>query len=556
MTFARKPEKVDALIVGAGGASGATTAKVLTTAGLSVVGLERGPWLEADQFSGDELKYINRNYVWPNPVLKPRTHRPDVDSVATVKPFSPTPQMVGAGTIHYSGWFPRPTESDFKLRSLHGDVPGASLVDWPIGYTDLEPYFTRVEWEFGVSGITGANKYESYRSQEYPCPPPPLSRYGKKFYDACDQLGYNAFPMPQAVVTTPHNGRQPLVDPGFTQQFGDPTSGKSTTLQVFTPEALATGRYELRPDSFVHEITVDPRGHATGAVYTDQDGCTVQQEADVVIICCGAIESARLLLASNSPTFPDGLANSSGLVGKNATFHEYFFAIGLFDKEIHDPLYGWAGNYVNGTSFEFYESNYDRGHILGSLITASGLGPPVNWTFPGRPTWGMAAKNADRDFFNHSMKLGVLLNDLPCETNKVDLDPTVRDAWGQPVARITHTNHPNDIALGNWQLRKNQEILAAAGADDIIPVPFERTSGNACHQHGTTRMGNDPETSVLDKWCRAHDVDNLYVLDGSSFPTGMGVNPTLTIMANAWRCADYITHIHAKNRAVRGGASR
>jgi choline dehydrogenase-like flavoprotein len=540
---------VDVLIVGAGGASGATVAKVLTEAGLRVVGLERGPWLKPEHFSGDEIKFINRNYLWPDPVLKPRTVRRDETSPAEVTQFSPMPQIVGGGTIHYSGWFPRATESDFRMRSLHGDVDGASLADWPFSYDDLEPYYTKVEWEFGVSGVAGANKYEARRSAGYPCPPPPLSRYGKVFYDTCAKLGYNAFPMPQAFVTKPYKGRTPLTSSGFVQQFGDPTSGKSTTQSAFTPDAIATGRYDLRPDCYVHELTLTKEGRVKGALYEDPDGHMVEQEAAAVIVCCGAIESARLLLASSSNLFPNGLANSSGQLGRNATFHEYFFAIGLFDRELHDPLYGWAGNYVNGTSLEFYETDENRGHIAGCVITASGLGPPVNWTFPGRPTWGSAAKDADRDFFNHSMKLGVLLNDLPRETNRVDLDPDVKDAWGQPVARITHTNHPNDVVLGNWQVNKNMEILEAAGASKILPVYFEQTIGNACHQHGTARMGNDPATSVLDKWGRAHDVDNLYVLDGSGFPTGPGVNPTLTIMANAWRCAEHIAEFVAKGRS-------
>lgn len=550
MSSANKPDRVDVLIIGAGGASGATAAKVLTEGGLRVVGLERGPWLKPEHFSGDEIKYINRNYLWPDPVLKPRTYRRDEQSATTIQQFSPLPQGVGGGTIHYSGWFPRATESDFRMRSLHGDVEGASLADWPFSYQDLEPYYTKVEWEFGVSGLPGLNKYEAARSKGYPCPPPPMSRYGKLFYDTMARQGYNAFPMPQAMVTRPYKGRTPVPNSGFVQQFGDPTSGRSTSQSVFTPEAVATGRYDLRPDCYVHEITLHPDGRVKGALYADANGQFVEQEADIVLVCCGAVESARLLLASKSSLFPDGLANSSGQVGRNATFHEYFFAIGLFDKEIHDPLYGWAGNYVNGTSFEFYESDYNRGHMLGCLITASGLGPPSNWTFPGRPTWGSAAKDADRDFFNHSMKLGVLLNDLPRESNRVDLDPEVKDAWGQPVARITHTNHPNDVTLGNWQVNKNQEILEAAGASKVLPVYFEQATGNACHQHGTARMGNDPATSVLDKWGRAHDVSNLYILDGSGFPTGPGVNPTLTIMANAWRCSERILNSAADDPAT------
>jgi hypothetical protein len=260
------------------------------------------------------------------------------------------------------------------------------------------------------------------------------------------------------------------------------------------------------------------------------------------MLCCGAIETARLLLLSSSPAYPDGLANSSGQVGRNVTFHEDLYAVGLFDRQLHESLYGWSGNYMNTISFDFYATDDARGHLLGGFHFASMLGHPINWTFPGRPTWGQAAKDADRDFFNHSLKLGYVLHDLPRESNRVDLSPTVRDAWGLPVARITHMPHPNDYAQGRWHIDKNVEILQAAGACKIYPVGFERVTGNCCHEHGTARMGDDPRSSVVNRWCRAHDIPNLYVLDGSVFPTACGVTPTLTIMANAWRCCEYIVH--------------
>lgn len=547
MSFARKPEPVDVCIIGAG-ASGATAAKVLTEAGLSVVALERGPFLKPEQFSGDELKFLNRNYIWPDEKLKPRTYRPHDKTKAQIRRFSPTPNLVGGGTVHMSGWFPRATKSDFMLHTLHGDVAGANLADWPITYEELEPYYTKVEWEFGVSGIAGANKYEAERSADYPCPPMPLSPYGKIFHDACSKMGINSFPMPQSVLTKEHKGRAPFPHTGFVQQYGDPTSGRSSALNTFIPEALKTGLYDLRPDCYVREITLHKDGRAKGVIYMDEHGREIEQEAKIVILCSGAIESARLLLACKSQLFPDGLANSSGQVGRNITFHEYIFAIGLFDKEIHEPIHGWAGSYVNGASFEFYETDYKRGHILGALINASGLGTPVNWTYPGRPTWGKDAKDADREFFNHSMKLGILVNDLPVETNRIDLDPDIKDAWGLPVARVTHTAHPNDLKQAKWQIDKNIEILETAGASKTIPVYMEGVTGNTCHEQGTARMGNDPSKSVLNKWCQAHDVENLYVLDGSCFPN-LGVNPTLTIMANAWRCSEYIAKVHAKGRS-------
>jgi choline dehydrogenase-like flavoprotein len=326
---------------------------------------------------------------------------------------------------------------------------------------------------------------------------------------------------------------------------------RSSTLDTFVPEALATGNLELRPESYVREVTVGPDGRARGVAYTDALGREVEQEATLVLLCLGAVESARLMLLSQSRLHPDGLANSSGQVGRNATFHEYLFAVGLFNDE--QPLYGFPGNYISGGSFQFYETDSNRGHIGGALIGASHVGQPINWNFPGRPQWGSAAKDADRDFYNHAMKIGHTLHDLPVASNRVDLDPEVEDAWGLPAARITHRSHPNDIRLAKWQVDKNVEILEAAGAWKTIPVYLERgrASGNTCHQHGTVRMGTDPANTVLNEWCQAHDVDNLYVLDGASFPTATGVNPTLTIMANAWRCADYIADVHAKGRSER-----
>jgi choline dehydrogenase-like flavoprotein len=545
MTTKKNPEPVDVVIIGAG-AGGATAAKVLTEAGLRVVGLERGPWLKPEHASGDELKFLNRNFIWQDPRLKPRTYRQNDTETAEITNFSATPQVVGGGTTHWGGMVPRMTESDFKLRSLHGDVAGASLVDWPISYDELEPYYTRVEWEFGTSGLAGANRWEGHRSRGYPTKPAPLSQIGRKFATAMSEMGHSTFPMPQGMVTEQYRGREPFSENGFWQQYPDPGTGKSSVLISFIPDAVATGLYDLRPDCYVSEILVDKKGKATGVRYQDQDGNEFVQEAKAVIVCGGGIETPRLLLMSKSALFPDGLGNGNGMVGKNATFHQYSFSVGLFDKELHDPLYGWSGHYMNLCSFDFYHTDESRGHILGSLIFPSMLGHPVNWSFPGRPTWGGAAKDADRELFNYSMKIGILLHDLPVESNRVDLDPTVKDAWGLPVARITHTPHSNDFAQEKWQIKKNGEILEAAGASVVVPVNMERITGNTSHEMGTARMGDNPATSVVDRWCRSHEVPNLYVFDASFFPTATGINPALTIMANAWRCADRIIAVDSR----------
>ncbi|MBW0001127.1 MAG: GMC family oxidoreductase [Verrucomicrobia bacterium] len=538
MAQKHRPERVEVVIIGAG-ASGATAAKVLTERGMRVVALERGPWRNRESFGGDELANVNRYNLWPDPILNPRTYRGSTDGETKVELFCPVPQMVGGGTVHWQGWLPRFTESDFKLRTIAGDLPGTTLVDWPISYADLEPYYTRVEWAFGVSGAGGVNRYEAFRSKDYPCPPLPATRYGRKFYEGCCKLGYNCFPTPMAALSRPYNGRPVTVQSAFAQQHGDPTGTRSSALSVWIPDALKTGRLDLRPDCYVHEITVDGRGRARSAVYQDADGDFTEQEADIFILGCGAIESARLLLLSRSTRFPHGLANGSDLVGRNATFHEYSAAVGVFD----DPIYAWAGGgYVASSSYQFYEHDEKRGFVSGCHVASAGVGIPlpINWSLPDRPMWGLQAKQMDRDFYNHSFAVGMVLHDMPQHDNRVELDDKVKDAWGLPVARITSRMHENDLKMGRWVIDRNAEILEAAGAKKVYRVYPKRITGNCSHQHGTTRMGDDPAASVLNKWCRAHEVDNLFVVDGGPFPTATGANPTLTIMANAWRVSDYI----------------
>jgi len=538
MTPNPKPERVDACIIGAG-ASGAAAAKVLTERGMRVVTLERGPWRTKESFGGDELANVNRYNLWPDPLLNPRTWRESVDQHATLSLFCPVPQMVGGGTVHWQGWLPRFTPNDFRLHTIVGDVSGTTLVDWPITYDELEPYYDKVEWAFGVSGRAGANAFEGPRSRGYPCPPMPMSRYAQKFHEGTAKLGWNSFPTPQAALSRPFDGRPATVISAFAQQHGDPSGTRSSALNVFVPDALATGHFDLRPDCYVRELTIDAQGRVSGAVYEDAEGRTFKQEADVFVLACGAVESARLLLLSKSARYPNGLANGSDLIGRNVTFHEYSAAVGTFD----DPVYAWAGGgYVSASSFQFYEHDDNRGFVGGGHIAAAGVGIPlpINWGLPGRPTWGTEAKQVDRDFFNHSMAVAMVVHDMPQHDNRVDLDDEVTDAWGLPVARITLKPHENDLAQGRFLIDRNAEILEAAGARDIDRVYIDRITGNCSHQHGTTRMGDDPETSVLDRWCRAHEVDNLFVVDGGPFPTATGANPTLSIMANAWRVAEHV----------------
>ncbi len=289
----------------------------------------------------------------------------------------------------------------------------------------------------------------------------------------------------------------------------------------------------------MRELTLDASGAVRSAVYEDADGDLIEQEAGAFVLACGAVETARLLLLSKSGRFPNGLANNSDLVGRNVTFHEYSAAVGLFD----DPIYAWAGGgYVSASSFQFYNHDPKRGFVSGGHLACAGVGIPlpINWRLPDAPVWGAAAKQNDRDNFNHSMAVAMVLHDMPRHDNRVDLDNELKDAWGIPVARITLTPHDNDLKQGRFLIDRAGEILEAAGSKRVQKVYADRVTGNCSHQHGTARMGDDPATSVLNRDCRAHDVANLYAVDGSPFPTGTGANPTLTIMANAWRVAETI----------------
>ena len=251
-----KPQRTDVVIIGAG-ASGAAAAKVLCEAGVKVVALEKGPWRRKETFGGDELANINRYNLWPDPILNPRTWRESAADPARSEMFCPVPQMVGGGTVHWQGWLPRFTANDFRMRTVAGPLPGTSLADWPIGYDELEPYYLKVEWAFGVSGQAGANAFESHRSGGYPCPPMPKSRYAQKFMQGCDALGWNAFPTPQAALSRPFNGRKATVVSAFAQQHGDPTGTRSSA-----PQRLRAGcgrDRPLRPAARQHRPRTGPR---------------------------------------------------------------------------------------------------------------------------------------------------------------------------------------------------------------------------------------------------------------------------------------------------------
>ncbi len=543
-------EIFDVCIIGTG-AGGGVMLKELTAAGFRVVALERGPKLSVAQFSDDELEIIWRDALFSPDQLE--TWRPHAGAPTETGRFNAIAHCVGGTMTHWAAWSWRFRPDEFEVLSKEGPLEGASLADWPVGYDELEPFYEKAEWEFGVSGDAAANPFEGPRKKGYPNPPHPPKVSTASFERAARKLGYRPFPTPMAINSRPYGGRPVCMYGGACQQFGCPIHAKATPFSVLIPKALATGKLDLRPDAMVYEIPVGEDGRARGARYLDAAGNAHEVRARHVVVAGGAIGSPHLLRLSTSSRFPDGLANGSGQVGRHLTFHTHNLVHYLLDE----PSMAWTGLESHAALDDLHPSDPKRGFIRGGVVGEINFGSKLpimhglaGVGFPGlERQWGSGFKDYLRTF-PHVVGLLTVLEDLPMATNTIDLDDEVKDAHGLPVPRITHRQHPNDLAMLDWYGKKLREIAEASGSRTIwepyIPhlsllEPDEPMKGAGAHFHGTCRMGDDPEASVVDRWCRSHEVPNLWVVDGSVFPTSGGYNPTLTILANAYRVADHFS---------------
>ncbi len=532
-------DEVDFVIIGSG-AAGGILAKELSSNGFRVVVLEQGPYLTEADFTHNEIKVLSEDLLTNHPKLQPNTFRKTPDEKAKPQRALVYGRLVGGTSVHFTANFWRFHEIDFIERSKIGPVPGANLADWPITYADLEPYYSKVEWEIGVSGLAGASPFDPPRSKPYPMPPLPVKSSGVLFERATRKLGWHPFPAPMAILSQPRDGRSACVNCGFCLGFGCEVGAKSSSLASAIRMAEKTGRCEIRPNSYVHRIEMDSKGRATGAVYFDEKRNVHLQRAKAVIVSANGAETPRLLLLSTSKQFPNGLANSSGMVGKNLMLNSSGISVGVFDQ----PLNDYKGFAVSRVLHDFYELDPQKvGFYGGGGLDARYDFTPFTFAMgglpPDSPRWGTSFKNAIRNNFTRTMEIFGHGTSLPVENNSFDIDPDVKDAWGLPALRMTYKDHPDDIKLSNWLAQRGLEVLDAAGAQRKWSFPVQEQQF-AVHLLGTCRMGNDAKTSVINKDHRSHDVKNLFLCDGSSLVTSGRGQPTMTIEALAFRAADRI----------------
>jgi choline dehydrogenase-like flavoprotein len=540
-------QSVDFVVVGSG-AAGGVMARELAARGFSVVVLEQGPRFAAQDFEHDELKYWFDFGITNDPHRSPQSfRRTPADEARPSPPGAMLPltyaRMVGGTTVHYTANYWRFHESDFHERTLHGAIPGAALEDWPISYTELEPYYAKVDWEIGVSGLAGAHPNEPPRSRPYPMPPLPVKSSGVLLERGARRLGLHPFPAPLAIASQPYRGRAACIHCGFCMGFGCEARAKASTLYTMIPEAEASGNCEVRSDSYVFRLATDARGRVSGAHYFDGARKERFQKARAVVVCANGTETPRLLLMSQSPGFPDGLANSSGMVGKHLMINQVSSAFGVFEHELNEYKSVQATRVVH----DFYDADPRRGFVGGGGIDAR-IGPnPAAWALisPPGPQWGKAFKDHLRTFPRTMLAAGHATA-LPVEANSVSLDPTLKDAWGMPAVRCTYKDHPDDLKSASWLRDRAEEILLAAGAVSVWHRPVtEMTVGLLAL--GTCRMGDDPRRSVVDRFHRTHDVPNLFLCDGSSLVTSGRGQPTMTIQALAFRAAEHMAAAARRN---------
>jgi len=541
----------DAIIVGSG-AAGGIVACVLAEAGKHVLLLERGPALTFAEVGRDHLRNqrlaIYGHNAGPELIGNPRVFVDPQGRSRLVDPheldYHNNAACVGGGTRVYGAQAWRFHPDDFRMASKYGVPEGSSLADWPISYATLEPFYERAEWELGVAGDGNIIQSQIPRRRNYPLPPVPPSPQTVALQNSARALGWVTTPVPLLINTEVYRGRSSCIGCKYCVGFACPTDAKTGTQNTVIPRALATGNCELKTSAVAEAIETDDRGNVTGISYFVTSSGTPQHEtarARMVIVSAGAIESARLLLNSRSSLHPAGLGNEHDQVGRNLQGHLYPRAYGLSATKVFNGI----GPGVTIATIQFNHDN--PGIIGGGMLADDFIKPPIDFWYdslpPDLPRWGIVNKRFMRHNYTRVLHVRGPVQDIPNPEGRVSVDDNVRDKWGIPVARLSGTTHPATVEAAEFMRERGEQWLRASGCEKVWSTQPGLILSGRQHQAGTCRMGNDPATSVTDEWGRVHGHNNLFVIDGSLHVTNGGFNPVLTIMALAFRSAEYIAQM-------------
>jgi gluconate 2-dehydrogenase alpha chain len=560
------PEKAEAIVVGLG-ASGGIIAEQLTKAGVRVLALDKGPMHSNEEFTfkHDEVKYYSRGSLVPQLSTDPVTWRPNEATEAQLLPWAagvrgnseplhlPPSIGPGGGTLHWGGASWRHRDSDFRMKSLIEERFGpealdgdSTMVDWPVTYGDLEPYYDKVEWELGVSGQAGnvkgihnpaGSSFESDRQREYPMPPLRRAPADDRFKAACERLGYRPFQQPAAVASTDYKSLKGCEYCGFCHGFLCHVNAKQSSRITSVEAALQTGNLEIRSSSRVFRLNRDATGRRiTGVSYFDADGVVHEVESDLVVVACYALENSRLLLASG--------INANGQVGQNFMTHSFGWCtlvLPEFSNPFMAPLV--AASVVDDLNCDGVPDN-DEGVLWGSVLTSiPGDLQPIEAAHnlpPGMRRWGGEFKDWFSENYRKLMGIHNQIPSFPTKRYYCDLDPVVKDKFGQPALRITHDWSQHDVAALNYFEKVKRNIADEMGATQFWSEPNPPAYHLSTHEVGTHRMGENPADSVVDIYGESHECKGLYVVGGGQFPTLSGYNPTQTLQALAYLSADRI----------------
>jgi choline dehydrogenase-like flavoprotein len=505
----------DSVVVVIGsGAGGGTLANELCQKGVKVVLLEAGKRQSSATFVNDEWPSF-KQLAWADP-------RTTSGNWQVAKDFPNLPawicKTVGGTTTHWAGASLRFHEHEFKARTTYGKVPGANLLDWPITLADLEPYYAKAEDKMGVtrtndiSGLPGNNNF-------------------KVMYNGATKIGYKSCSTGRmAINSAPRAGRGRCMQLGFCFQ-GCKSGAKWSTLYTEIPAAEKTGNLELRTETHVSQIEHDSAGKVTGVVYFDAQGKQQRQKARVVCVAGNSIETPRLLLMSASGKFANGLANSSGQVGRNYMRH----MTGSVYAYFNEPVHFYRGTVMAGIIQDEVEHNPKRGFVGGYEMETISLGLPFFVAFLNPSGWG--PQYADFiDNYANTAGMWLVGEDMPQENNRITLNTAAKDQHGLPVPNVHYDDHPNDVAMRAHAYKQGEAVYRAVGAKQVMRTPPYPST----HNLGTCRMSARPEDGVCNRYGQTHDIPNLFISDGSQFTTSAAENPTLTIVTLAIRQADYI----------------